>query len=143
MSRDVPVSPPVQASWRDGAVEGLDVGVILVVEGRGIVSANQAGGGARITSRRGAGTVVEVVLPLVTSPDAPPAPARPVAALSGPEVPRRMQSLVPGLAVLHMSGHTAGLTAHIPADIKVLAKPFTAARVRAAVRRAPGDPGRS
>jgi two-component system cell cycle sensor histidine kinase/response regulator CckA len=57
---------------------------------------------------------------------------------SGPEVAERAQQMVPGLRVVLMSGYTAGLVGGGPAQGVVLAKPFSAATLIAAVERTLG-----
>jgi CheY-like chemotaxis protein len=56
--------------------------------------------------------------------------------LSGPEIADEVLAAVPGVAVLFMSGYTAGLTGGREVPGEILAKPFSAATLVDAVERA-------
>ena len=64
---------------------------------------------------------------------------------SGPELARHFQASRPGAAVLLISGHTGKmLTGHgvVPADVNLLAKPFSAQALAETVRKILGQPKR-
>ena len=64
---------------------------------------------------------------------------------SGPELARHFQAARPGAAVLLISGHTGKmLTEHgvVPADVNLLAKPFSAQALAETVRKILGQPKR-
>jgi DNA-binding NtrC family response regulator len=61
---------------------------------------------------------------------------------SGPELARHFQASRPGAAVLLISGHTGKmLTGHgvVPADVNLLAKPFSAQTLAETVRKILGQ----
>jgi PAS domain S-box-containing protein len=56
--------------------------------------------------------------------------------MSGPELARRVRQAFPHLQIVFMSGYTAGLFSASPAEGELIAKPFSAAALADAVRRA-------